>query len=635
MQLLAEYGRLELFGETEVLTDTPRASSVHSVRDTELALVPAGLVTVVKQIYPQVLSHLMRTLSQRLLGQLGRTRPSTSFTTVALVPASPRVPLDGFAARLVETLRIYGPVQHLSSASLPESRAGHSLAAWLAAQEDSHDVVVYQADTSATPWTRLCMRQADCILVVALGDESPKPSPIEEHLESMPTRARRELILLHPTSTELPSGTAQWLNARSWCSGHHHIRYDMPPTDSEAPTPVPAPTPSPKRAQSEAASREVLLRSDFGRLARRLLGQSVGLVLGGGGARGLAHLGVLNALEECGVPVDMIGGTSIGSLVGALYAQERGLADTQLRPRMLYFTRLMTSVLHQLVDLTYPIIALFTGRAFNRTINDTVGPAQIEDLWIPYFCISTDISANQMRVHMTGGLWRCVRASMTLAGYLPPISDPTDGHLLMDGGYVNNLPVDVMRERMGASSIIAVDVEAKDLCDLESYGDHVSGTWVFLRRWNPFAASRLRVPHQAEINTRLAYIRNALQIQELLHRGGFVYVRPAIEPYGVLDWARFHEIEAVGHAAAVPVIVRALQDQLLATGPTAGQPSRRRRALLERDKPVAADMSWLLRGPRPSTPRDEVPPTPMSATPMSATASAFPLPMPLGFPPTS
>jgi lysophospholipid hydrolase len=93
------------------------------------------------------------------------------------------------------------------------------------------------------------------------------------------------------------------------------------------------------------------------------------------------------------------------------------------------------------------------GRAIERVFGNRL----IEDLWIPYFCISTDISASQMRVHSHGSLWRYVRASMSLSGYLPPMCDPDDGHLLLDGGYVNNLPVDVMRTRFRATTIIAID----------------------------------------------------------------------------------------------------------------------------------------------------------------------------------
>lgn len=80
------------------------------------------------------------------------------------------------------------------------------------------------------------------------------------------------------------------------------------------------------------------------------------------------------------------------------------------------------------------------GRAFNNLVRKTFGEKQIEDLWLPYFCITTDITDSKMRVHTSGSLWRYVRASMSLSGYMPPLCDPVDGHLLLDGGYVNNLP---------------------------------------------------------------------------------------------------------------------------------------------------------------------------------------------------
>merc|ERR550519_1093358 len=100
---------------------------------------------------------------------------------------------------------------------------------------------------------------------------------------------------------------------------------------------------------------------------------------------------------------------------------------------------------------------MFTGAGFNSSIEGVFGDRQIEDLWIPYFAITTDISNSQQRVHRSGSLWRYVRASMSLSGYLPPLCDPKDGHLLLDGGYTNSLPADIMKQKW-AKHILAVDV---------------------------------------------------------------------------------------------------------------------------------------------------------------------------------
>jgi lysophospholipid hydrolase len=143
----------------------------------------------------------------------------------------------------------------------------------------------------------------------------------------------------------------------------------------------------------------------------------------------------------------------------------------------------------QLLDLTYPVVSLVTGRAFNRVIAKSLEEDSqeagyetlMEDLWLPCFVVTTDVSEMKEQVHINGCLWRYVRASMSLQGYLPPLCDPLTGNLLLDGGYCNNLPIDVMRRVFGPSRIIGVDVEAKDPQDFTNYGDACSGWCVCLQ----------------------------------------------------------------------------------------------------------------------------------------------------------
>lgn len=103
--------------------------------------------------------------------------------------------------------------------------------------------------------------------------------------------------------------------------------------------------------------------NDFARIARRLCGKQIGLVLGGGGARGISHIGMLQALEEFGVPIDAIGGCSIGAFVGGLYARETDLLETTGRTKQ--FSGRMGSMLRLLSDVTYPFVAYTTGHEFS------------------------------------------------------------------------------------------------------------------------------------------------------------------------------------------------------------------------------------------------------------------------------
>ncbi|XP_046526072.1 patatin-like phospholipase domain-containing protein 7 isoform X3 [Equus quagga] len=562
-RLAGEYGRGDLIGVVETLTHQARATTVHAVRDSELAKLPAGALTSIKRRYPQVVTRLIHLLGEKILGSLQQGtatghqfglhaaggkwdsgNPPSNLSTVAVMPVSEDVPLTAFALELKHALSAIGPVllltsdnikQRLGSAAL-DSIHEYRLSSWLGQQEDIHRIVLYQADSTLTPWTQRCIRQADCILIVGLGEQEPTVGELERMLESTAVRAQKQLILLHREEGPAPSRTVEWLNMRSWCSGHLHLC---------CPRRVFSRRSMPKLVEmyERVFQRPPDRHSDFSRLARVLTGNAIALVLGGGGARGCAQVGIIRALVECGIPVDMVGGTSIGAFMGALYSEERSCSQMRIRAKQ--WAEGMTSVVRTMLDLTYPITSMFSGAGFNNSICSVFKDRQIEDLWIPYFTITTDITASAMRVHTDGSLWRYVRASMSLSGYMPPLCDPKDGHLLMDGGYINNLPADVARS-MGAKVVIAIDVGSQDEVDLTNYGDALSGWWLLWKRWNPLA-TKVKVLNMAEIQTRLAYVCCVRQLEMVKSSDYCECLRPPIDRYRTLDFGKFDEICEVGY----------------------------------------------------------------------------------------
>ena len=238
----------------------------------------------------------------------------------------------------------------------------------------------------------------------------------------------------------------------------------------------------------------------------------------------------------------MVGGTSIGALMGGLYARDAD--NVAIFGRARQFATRMSSKWRQALDLTYPVAAWFTGEAFNRCVWQAFLHTEIEDLWLPYFCVTTNITHSRMEIHRRGYLWRYVRASMSLSGYLPPLCDEF-GNMLLDGGYMNNLPADVMRA-LGAETIVAVDVAAVDDTSPMDYGDTLSGWRVLLRRLNPLS-NQLRIPTLADIQSRLAYVSSVRQLEDAKRLRNCVYVRPPVSAYGLLDFDRFHEIFQVGY----------------------------------------------------------------------------------------
>ncbi|XP_010871311.1 patatin-like phospholipase domain-containing protein 6 isoform X1 [Esox lucius] len=603
-ELVGEYGRGDLIGVVEALTRQPRATTVHAVRDTELVKLPEGTLNNIKRRYPQVVTRLIHLLGQKILGNLQQARgpfsgsalglstvasspdvtnPASNLSTVAVLPVCDEVPMNAFNLELSHALSAIGPTLLLTSdiirerlgASALDSIHEYRLSGWLAQQEDINRIVLYQTDSSMTPWTQRCIRQADCILIVGLGDQEPALGQLEQMLENTAVRALKQLVLLHKEDGSGPCRTVEWLNMRSWCSGHLHLRCPRRVFSRRGPSKL-------REVYEKVFEKTADRHSDFSRLARVLTGNSIALVLGGGGARGCSHVGVIKAMEEAGIPIDIVGGTSIGSFIGALYAEERSAVRTKQRARE--WSKAMNSVFKTILDLTYPITSMFTGAAFNTSISKVFQDKQAEDLWLPYFNVTTDITASAMRVHQNGSLWRYVRASasytpylpplcdpkdghllvdgcyvnnvpgslwryvrasMTLSGYLPPLCDPKDGNLLMDGGYINNLPADIARN-MGAKTVIAIDVGSQDETDLCNYGDCLSGWWLLWKRINPWA-EKVKVPDMAEIQSRLAYVSCVRQLEVVKNSAYCEYIRPPIDRFKTMDFGKFDEIYDVGY----------------------------------------------------------------------------------------
>lgn len=551
-ELAGEHGRGELVGLVEVLTQTLRPATMMAVRDTELAQIPDGLLHLIKRSHPQIVTRLIHLLGQRILGHLTKQpnlftmlskhplpepRPLVAnFSTVAVLPVSDRVPLTNFTYELHRSLDLIGPTLCLSHESV-QARLGSSafdcvnayrLSSWLSQQEDVHRMVLYQCDFRLTPWTHRCVRQADCVLVVAVADHDHSVGELERQLEMLSSRAQKELVLLHREDSPGPRDTLDWLSRRDWITAHYHVR-------------CPADVLSPKRHRSKV--RRVARASDFSRLARILTGTAVGVVLGGGAARGCAHVGILRAMVEADIPIDMVGGTSIGAFMGALWSQETNFVH--FRRLAKEWSLSMSSIWSLMMDFTYPVTSLLSGNRFNRKIESVLRDCNIEDLWLPYFCITTDVTASKMRVHTQGCLWRYVRSSMSLAGYLPPLCDPVDGHLLVDGAYVNNLPADVMKS-MGAQIILAVDVSSESNTDFTNYGDELSGWWLLWTRLCPWV-KKARVPGIIEVQSRLAYVSCERLLEAVKSSDIYDYVRPPVSKYPSLQFAKFEEIAQVGY----------------------------------------------------------------------------------------
>lgn len=588
--VIGEYGQGESVGELEVMTESTRPATLHAIRATELAKFPRSLFNSLAQEHPGITIQVSKLIAQRMrdlvehpvVSEKGRehshagsvkTATSTiNLRTVCILPITTGVPVVEFGHRLLNALHQIGVtngVTSLNQAAILNHLGRHAftkmgklkLSQYLADLEEKYGMVVYIADTNVNaPWTQTCITQADCILLVGLAESSPSVGEYERFLLGMKTTARKELVLLHTERYCSPGLTRRWLKNRVWVNGgHHHIqmafRLTTEPSHPRGNKHLGAVLKqrvqviqaeiqkytSRRIRQTPLYSAHTPFKGDFHRLARRLCGRSVGLVLGGGGARGIAHVGVIKALEESGIPIDIIGGTSIGSFIGALYARDADVVPMYGRAKK--FAGRMGSMWRFALDLTYPTVSYTTGHEFNRGIFKTFGDSQIEDFWLEFYCNTTNLSRSRPEYHSSGYIWRYVRASMTLAGLIPPICD--EGSMLCDGGYIDNLTVSHMKG-LGADVIFAVDVGSIDDNTPQAYGDSLSGFWTVVNRWNPFSSCP-NPPTLSEIQARLAYVSSIENLERAKTMPGCLYMRPPIDPYGTLEFGKFDEIYHLGY----------------------------------------------------------------------------------------
>jgi len=520
---VAELGSGEVVGEMAVVTGESRTATVEAIRDTQLAkLSSAGFERFMTKHPRSAVLTVSRKMAERLRDTTaGHARRLRSISSLAIVPTHSSAPLGEFCEALKSALDKFGTTLHLSSSRVDEhlgragisqtyERAGSNIRVveWLSNQEMANDYVLYEADQFLSPWTERCVRQADHVLVV--GDAKADPTPGEIEAELLALRDGRDcsrewLVLVH--GAENPRGTKRWLDART-VDHHFHVRLD---------------------------------RSDgFERVARFLTGRAVGLTLGGGFARGLAHVGVFRAFADLGIPVDTIGGASMGAMIGALRAM--GWEDAKI------VQEVSTSCARAFDDLTFPFIAFKTGKKFSEVVRRFFGDIQIEDLWIPYFCISANLNRSELKVHNRGPLAKAILAATRAPGLFPPVI--YEGELHIDGGVINNVPVDIMKAFSNEGITVGVDVSPPhELRPVRDYGDDVSGWQAFWKRLNPFSKHRIYTPSILLVMIRtLEY--SGISYKEVRLQYADMYMYPELLKFKRTDFHKAPEIVNAGYECA-------------------------------------------------------------------------------------
>lgn len=518
---LGDAGAGELLGELGVLTGEPRSASVHAVRDSRLLRLSAPLMHGPLLRSPERATTLLRQLARRMADRSGAAPTRMVGLCITLLPAGPGLDLRAFAQGLASALCAWGScvvcgLDDGPAAGLPPASQGEAARqAWmrvdaaLDARALAADHVVLLADPQDSDWTRHALQRADHVLVVADADAPPEPRPHEAGWLAQRLRqsapADATLVLLQPVGRRMPRGTAAWLDARPGLP-HRHLSADA--------------------------------RADgWARLARHVTGRGWALALSGGGARCFAQLGVVQAMVELGIPIDGVSGTSGGAMSGALIAQ--GLAPEALRAAARRF--------HESRPFrrgTLPLYSLRSGAPLEAALRDGAGDLLIEDLWLPLVVVSANLTRAQPHWHRRGSVVDAVRASSSLPGLLPPWLH--DGELLVDGGLVDNLPVDVARQCV-APRVLAVDVteDTAPRFEAERYPSpwpDLSALWPDRQRQRP--PGLLAILMHSLLLGSLAQTRRQREAADLC-------LRPPLPGVGMMATHRWAEIIAAGHRDAL------------------------------------------------------------------------------------
>lgn len=541
-RLLGEVGAGESIGEFALLAESGspesfRSATVTATRQTDLVAITRPAFEQLIAQYPQALLNLTRKIIQRQRRLIAPHPTAIGALVITLLPAHADQSLEAFSHQLVAGLSALGSTLHLDpeafdaaygkpgAAQTPLDHPTSGLVkAWLDEREGQVQYLALSAQPALdaggrlTPWAQRCVEDSDVLLLAAEAGLDAAPGPVEMALSAARTCARLELVLLHPADCTMPSSATDWGaiyagdDARAGAClpirEHHHVRIGH--------------------------------AADTRRLARRIIGQPVGLALAGGGARGWAHIGAIQAIEEAGIEVDWVAGASMGAIIAAGYAMDWS-------PERLKLLAADFGDPKKLLDYTLPYTSLVATRRITAMLQQLCSGAMIEDAWRPFFSISVDLTDRLERIHRNGPLWKAVRASMALPGVFAPVLE--DGHVLIDGGAANNLPIDRMRGFCPTGTVIGVDLlTSSPLAKDYDFGPWLSGWRAAIGRLVPFLPG-VSAPSLVDIVSGLVDTTTRYRLNDTQGCADLIIQVPVHE-YGILDFDKHAEIIELGYRAA-------------------------------------------------------------------------------------
>ncbi len=503
-KVVGDLGPGQPIGELALIAGVPRTATVRAARDTEVVRLTAQAFDRLVHRHPDVTLPMVGVLAARLERTLaGRPPAQDRVSTIAVLDTTDR---SGAADAFVDALGARAPIERARVTSGREGLSLPALIRTIDAQDERHGVTVLDVDPTGGPIVQRGLRQADAIVVVCDATASGQVREalgVLEQLSRAGCTPRVHALVVQPQHRRHPVNTARLVER---FDAHHHVRLGV--------------------------------AGDFARAARHLLGLAIGLVLGGGGARGMAHVGAYRVLHEAGVPIDAVGGSSSGGIVSAQVAAGWTPDELQARNRE-GFTKA-----HVSRAFTFPLLSLLSERTAAAMLEAMFGRLDFEDLWLPCFVTTTDLTACRLALQSRGRVAQWTRATASPPGIWPPVPGP-DGSLHCDGALLDNLPVVPMRDR-GAARVIAVSVSRQS--DFFVGPGTEAPTPLAQVRGLTRKRHATGFPHLLQVLNRSALV-TGLAGRAVARAQSDIYVEPPVEIFGLGEYERVDEIAPVGEEA--------------------------------------------------------------------------------------
>ena len=501
-RVLGDIGISEPVGEFAFFTKEPRSASVIALRESSALKIDEAAYSLLAKRFPMFPNALTNFIITRLKKNNLQTGTGGRPKNIALIKLDNDHDVEDYTSLIKAQFIDMDTSFHIYD---QDSCENDEMAALFDHMDDHDGLNFLICSHSDTAWTHRSFLYSDLIIIGARFTSEPEIRAIEREYDIYSDDILSKkvyLLLMHEENSAAPTNTRKWFQERNF-DMHIHMRRNH--------------------------------EQDAKRFCRIILHQAVGLVLGGGGAKGYAHAGALKAMIDEGMEFDFVGGASVGALLAIAFTR----SDFNLEEiNMICKEGSEHNVTSR--DYTIPMLSLMSGNKMRRYLEHFLGDVHLEDMWVNTFCVSTDFSAASVAVHERGLARRYMEASIAIPGVFPPVI--IDKHLHVDGGVMDNLPIDAMGVKP-VSHIVAISLSSTNTRDILAT-EVPSGQRIV---WNKLSGGkRTHLPGMTSILINSLTL-SSRQRQEVNKDRAAFYMELDLKGFGFLDWSKWKELIAKGH----------------------------------------------------------------------------------------